>query len=157
MKSYYARFGSGKASTYTGLTPTFTIWNVVGVSAVVAPGITETPAGSGLYRFQWGTTQSIAFELDGGAALPTSDRYVYGAVDPVDRVDEVIGVIGDSFGSTSVDPSTLVGYAARNLEFNEGNANFSKSSGVWDVYSRGSSTLLREKTLSNSTSTAAKV
>lgn len=156
MKDYWLKFGTGDPASFTGLSPTFTIFSLEGITSLVAPGVTETPSGSGFYRFQYGPTLSIIFKADGGAALATGDRYISGALDPIQVVDERIGTVSDSFGSTSVDPATVLGYLRRNIEFQEGNAIFTKSTGIWDIYSRGSSTLLREKQLSNDTTSADK-
>lgn len=156
MKTYYLKFGSGDPSTYTGLSPTLVIFSANGLTSVTAPGITETPVGSGLYSFQYGPTISTVFKADGGAALSSSDRYICAALDPIQAVDEKVGTMNDSYGSTSIDPTTIFGYVKRNLEFNEGNAIFDKSTAVWDIYSRGSSTLLREKTLTNTVTEATK-
>lgn len=210
MKTYYFSFGNISPASFTGLFPTMTIFSALGVTSVAAPGITETPAASGIYRFQYGPTISTVFVVDGGATLSASNRYIVGSVDPIQAVDEqltnvgvtlsaigvslsavsvTVGVIGSSliglgstlnliyqgftslgstlgpvldvlgattssFGTSTVDPGTLFGYVKRLQELLEGNAAFNKQSGIWDMYSRGSTTLLREKTLAN-TSTAA--
>lgn len=195
-KNYIVQFGSGNPTTYAGLTPTFSVFKVVpggatpsGASA--APGITQIPSSTGLYYFTYTPLTAVAFVIDGGAALATSDRYVVNCIDPIQDVDEqltsvgltlsaygstlvalgttavAIGetavgfgattnyfalFIGDtdaSFGSTSVDPTTVVGFLKRAQEATEGNSVFTKTSGVWDVFSRGSSALLFEKTLSD--------
>jgi hypothetical protein len=156
MKDYYCKFGTGDPANYTGLSPTFTIFAAGGVTSITAPGITETPAGSGLYKFTYGPTLSILFKVDGGSVLSGSDRYIIGALDPMQAVDEKIGTTGDSIGSTATDPSTVLGYLRRSQEFMEGNASYAKSTGIWSVYSRGSSTLLTTKTLTNTTTTAGK-
>jgi hypothetical protein len=153
-KTYYLKFGSGSPSSFTGLTPTFTIFSAGGLTSMTPPGITEGPAGSGIYMFQYGTTQSIVFLADGGAALSSTDRYIVGGLDPVQAVDQTIGQPSDSFGTTLTDPTTVLGYCKRTQEFNEGNKTFVKATGIWDIYSRGSSTLLREKTLTNSVTSA---
>jgi hypothetical protein len=150
MKEYYLKFGTGDSANYSGLTPTMTIFALEGVTALIAPGITETPAGTGLYRFLYGTTTSIIFKCDGGAALTSGDRYIYGALDPVQRVDENIGVPTDSYGTTTTDPTTLFGKANRAQEFLEGDQTYVKSTGVWSVKTRGG-TLMQEKTLANNT------
>ena len=62
----------------------------------------------------------------------------------------LIGTTASSYGSTSIDPSTVFGYLKRLQEWNEGNSTFDKSTSLWDVFSRGSSTLLAEKTLVDS-------
>lgn len=157
MKTYWLTFGNGNPATNTGLTPTLTIFaGIDGTTLLTPPGITEIPAASGWYRFQYGTTFNIVFTCDGGAGLATADRYISGVLDPLQVIDQRIGVPEDSFGTTLTDPSTLFGYDKRNLEFQEGNAVFDKTDGTWQVFSRGSSTLLREKTLSNTTAEATK-
>lgn len=60
----------------------------------------------------------------------------------------LIGNTTSSYGSTSVDPGSLFGYAKRAQEVLEGNQNYLKGTGAWSIYSRGSSTLLATKTLS---------
>lgn len=155
-KTYWLKFGSGDPAINSGLSPTFTIFSAMGLTALAAPGITETPASSGLYSFSYAPTLSIVFKIDGGAALASNDRYISSALDPIQSVDEKMGNLTDSFGSTLTDPSSVLGYLKRNLEFQEGNASFNKSTGIWDISSRGSSTLLREKTLTNTTTTASK-
>ena len=62
-----------------------------------------------------------------------------------------IGSTASSFGSTSSDPVDLFGYLKRIIELYEGNETFAKSTGALSMYSRGSSTLLRQKTVTNST------
>ncbi len=153
-KTYYLVFGTGNPSSYTGLTPTLTVFSAAGLTALAAPAIAEGPAGSGVYNFAYGPTLSIVFVADGGAALSATDRYIKGALDPVQAVDQTIGQTTDSFGTTLTDPTTLMGYSKRAQEFNEGNKTYTKSTGIWDIYSRGSSTLLREKALTNSVTSA---
>lgn len=154
--NWYLAFGTGNPAVNTGLSPTFIQFNLDGLTAIPAPGITETPAASGFYRFQYTPTLSVNFLADGGAALSDADRYVKGALDPSMVLSNEIGTLADSIGSTAVDPTTLLGFAKRNQEFEEGNATFDKSTGIWDVYSRGSTTLLAEKTLTNTTAQATK-
>ncbi len=154
-KTYWAAFGSDPRVT-SGQSPTFVIFQTGAGATVAPPAVTEPLAGSGFYAFTYGPTASIVFLLDAGAAVSSSDRYISGALDPIQAVDEKVGTSLDSFGSTSVDPTTIFGYVKRNLEFNEGDATFNKASGAWDISSRGSSTLLREKTLANSTTEVSK-
>lgn len=68
----------------------------------------------------------------------------------------LIGDTTSSYGSTSIDPTTLFGFLKRNQEFWEGNQAYAKASGLMDFYSRGSSTLLVEKTITDSSSTTTK-
>jgi hypothetical protein len=155
-KTYWLRFGTDNPTNKTGLSPTLTTFANYGGSLVTGPAITEVPVGSGLYQFTYGPTVSMIFVCDGGAVLSSGDRYIVGALDPIQAVDEKVGTIADSYGSTSSDPSTVFGYLKRNQEVLEGDAIFTKSTGVWTIYSRGASTVLRIKTLTNTTSQATK-
>lgn len=213
MKTYWLKFGPTSAADYTGLFPTLTIFNSLGITALAAPGITEIPASSGLYRFQYDPTTSIVFQCDGGATLASSIRYINGSLDPSDKCDEDIAILGtslvalsttqiamgatvvfisqsiggvgsttiangntlvaigntvmalngmlgttaSSFGSTVADPETIFGSVKRLQEILEGNATFNKSNGTWDIYSRGSSTLLRSKTLTDGQTSTTKL
>lgn len=157
-KNYLLAFGTGSPATYTGLTPTFTVFNVLpGGGATTPPGITEVPTATGLYYFTHEPVSALAFVVDGGAALNSTVRYISGVLDPIQAVDQTVGTTASSFGNTATDPATLYGYLKRLQEFNEGNATFAKSSGTWDIYSRGSSTMLIEKVLTDSTATTTKV
>lgn len=154
-KDYDLIFGTGNPATKTGLSPTFLVFSNFGGSLIVAPGISECPALSGHYQFTYGPTNAIKFTIDGGSALSDGDRYIVGVLDPIQAVDEKVGTLGDSIGSTAIDPTTLIGYAKRSQEWLEGDAVFTKSTGVWNVSSRGS-TLLATKTLTNTTTSATK-
>jgi hypothetical protein len=156
-KIYYLKFGFGNPNVYTGLFPTLTVFSAQGLTALTAPGITELPAGTGLYQFSYFATQSIVFVADAGSSIASSFyRYLSGTLDPIQAVDQQLGFNTDSFGSTSIDPSTLYGLAKRVLENLEGDATFTKSTGVWAISNRGSSTLLRTKTLTNTTTSSGK-
>lgn len=157
MKLYGLRFGSGDPATNTGLTPTFTVFALQGLTAITAPGVTETPAGSGLYSFLYDPTLPIKFVVDGGAVLSASDRYIVGLLDPLQIVDERLGISNDSVGSTNLaSVSSIFGFLSRVVGWLEGNAIFTKSNATWQVYSKGSSTLLMQKTLTNDTTQSTK-
>ncbi len=227
-KTYTLQFGSGDPRVFTGLNATFLIFaNASSGATVTPPSITELFAGTGIYKFTWGTTTPIAFLADAATTSPgTAGRYVSGSLDPADRADEygttmialgttligygvtglaigttglgfgqsavasgitavglgntavatallilaqgssgnaigtsilsLIGTTGDSFGSTSVDPTTLFGFLKRSQEFWEGNQTYTKATGLLDFYSRGSSTLLVEKTIADTASSTTK-
>ena len=70
---------------------------------------------------------------------------------PIDSVDITLGYTGSSIGSTSVDPGDIFGHAKRSQEWLSGSQTFIKSSGQWAIFSRGASTQLGLKTLTNST------
>lgn len=149
-KTYTLQFGDGDPAVNTGLSPTFVIFQLLGGSTLAPPSITE-PDSDGIYQFTYGPTLPIKFKIDGGAGLAAADRYITDQLDPIQAVDQVIGSVDSSFGSTSADPTTVMGHLKRNQEFNEGDATYVKSTGKWQISSRGASTLLQEKTLSNST------
>lgn len=153
-KIYYLKFGSGDPAPYSGLFPTFTIFSAQGLTAIAAPGVTELPAGSGLYQFLYGATQAVIFKADGGSALSAGDRYISATLDPIQAVDQQLGFSTDSFGSTAADPATFWGFMKRFLEHFEGDKTFTKSTGIWQLFNRGSSTLLRTKTMSNTTTSS---
>lgn len=160
-KLFYFTFGNGaqNPNVYTGLHPTFILFSQNGNTPLAAPSISELTVGSGLYGFTAGTTASIALIIDGGATLSTlsstsSFRYIRDAIDPILAVDQSVGYNTDSFGSTAADPATLFGQAKRNQEFNEGDKYFTKSTALWNIYNRGTTTLLIEKILTNTTTSA---
>lgn len=155
-KSYWIKFGGGDSRPYTGLTPTFVIFNTQGGTALISPPVAEAGIGTGFYTFTYGTTQPISFLADGGSALSATDRYVPGVLDPIQAVDQQVGYVTDSFGSTLIDPTTIFGYVRRIQELFEGDGIFSKATAIWQIFSRGSSTLLRTKSLTNNTTSAGK-
>jgi hypothetical protein len=63
-----------------------------------------------------------------------------------------IGSAGSTFGGAASDPVDLFGYMKRIQENLEGNSSFTKGSGAWQIYSRGSSVLLTTKTVANGVS-----
>lgn len=161
MKTYWLKVGDSSIApaTYTGLSPTMSVFVNNGGSNVVGPTISELPAGSGVYQFSYGPTVGMFFSVDWGVGIPSAYRYTIGSLDPIQAVDERVGGIlnnNDSIGTTAIDPSTLVGFVKRLQELLEGDATFEKSTGIWSIYSRGASTLLRTKTLTNNTTEADK-
>lgn len=153
-KTYYITFGSTDPRIYSGLAPTLIIFADQNGNPLAAPAITEPLAGSGYYKFVSEPTLSIFFLADAGGTVVASDRYIKGALDPIQAVDEKVGTLSDSYGATNIDPSTVIGYLKRAQEFFEGNKIFTKSTAIWDIYSRGSSTLLVEKQLTNTITSA---
>jgi len=160
MSKWYGSVFVGTSSdpaANTGLSPTLVLfWDTANGTSLTPPGITEMPSGSGFYMFNYGPTVAIQFKMDGGAGLADTERYASGILDPIQIVDQRIGTVDDSYGTTATDPTTVMGYLKRDQEFNEGDAVFTKSTGIWDVYSRGSSTLLMEKTLTNNSTQSTK-
>lgn len=156
MKYFALRFGSGNPGSFTGLSPTMSLFvSLPGASVIVGPTISEIVAGSGLYQFAYEPTLPIAFICDGGASLNSSDRFITGVLDPIQAVDEKVGYNTDSIGSTAVDPTTIFGFVMRLLENAEGNGYFDKTLSQWSIETRGG-TLLRLKSIANTTGNVSK-
>lgn len=109
-KFYSLQFGSGDPRPLTGLAPTFLIFVRLTDGATIAPpAITESLTSSGMYQFTFGTTQPISFLADAATTSPgTAGRYVFGQIDPADRIDEIgttiiaLGVSGIAQGNTAI-------------------------------------------------------
>lgn len=109
MKTYILRFGFGDPRTYTGLAPTMLIFADNAGATIAPPAITEALAGSGIYKFSYGTTVPISFLADAATTSPgPQGRYVVGSLDPADRADEygttlvAIGTTNVALGITAV-------------------------------------------------------
>jgi len=155
-KTFWLAFGTGNGASFSGLTPSLILFQTENGGTLTPPGITERITGTGAYQFAYDTTLSIFFRADAGAAVTAASRFIEGVLDPIQAVDQKVGFTTDSIGTTLVDPTTILGYVKRLQEFCEGNATFAKSTGLWTISSRGSSTTLATKTLTNSSSTATK-
>lgn len=200
-KTYFFTFGSGNPSTLTGLSPTFTVFRTT-AGVTTPPSISELST-TGIYTFGYdlsGVTVPIAFVIDGATTgLQTNTRYVVNALDPLQVIDQrlglasdaigsttmfgfiknvntsssavisAVGSLSDSFGSTLTDPTSVFGYLKRAQEFMEGDSVITKTSGQWQIWSRGntyvlgattyagSSTMLTLKTVSDNGTTVNKV
>ncbi len=109
MKTYILRFGFGDPRTYTGLAPTMLIFADNAGATIAPPAITEALTGSGIYKFDYGTTVPISFLADAATTSPgPQGRYVVGSIDPADRADEygttlvAIGTTNVALGTTNV-------------------------------------------------------
>lgn len=128
-------------STLTGMGSTiFGIGNTVGAIGVTFTGFNATFAGQAVTLVAIGNT--VASIASFGATFTA-----FGSL---------MGDTTSSFGSTSADPTTVFGFLKRAQEISEGNETYTKATGILDMFSRGSSTLLREKTISDSTSSTTK-
>jgi hypothetical protein len=88
-QSYFLRFGSGQPSVNSGLSPTFIAFVKADGTSTAPPSISAVGTSLGIYTFSYGVTQSIAFVVDGATTgLANSDRYIFGAIDPSDRISE---------------------------------------------------------------------
>lgn len=87
-KVYYARFGTGNPGTYTGLSPTFLVFQQSNGTGVTKPSIAEVGSGTGIYGFTATPSFSISFIMDGATTgLLSGVRYVTGSLDPADEID----------------------------------------------------------------------
>lgn len=117
-------------------------------TTTVALGITSVAYG--VVNMGLGTT-AVALGIT-AVAIGTS---IYADIGST-PINGLIGGLGSTFGGSSTDPIDLFGYIKRIQEILEGNQNYTKGTGNWDIYSRGSSTLLRTKTIANGVSAVIK-
>lgn len=68
----------------------------------------------------------------------------------------LVGDTTSSYGTNSADPTTIFGFLKRAQETREGNETYTKASGLLDIYSRGSSQLMIEKTIADSSTSTTK-
>ena len=149
-------FGSGDSRLFSGLTPTFVIFVTEGGTAMTAPPIVEIGSGTGLYYFTYepSPTFTIFFQADGGSSV-VDGRWIKGSLDPIVAVDQKIGFAQDSYGST-VGATSIFGLAKRINELWQADATFSKTTGTWNQFAKGTSTLLFSKILTNTTGSVTK-
>lgn len=83
-------------------------------------------------------------------ALGTS-LYAFGVTNSA-----LVGNTSSSFGTDSVDPTTIFGFLKRAQETREGDETYTKSSGALTISSRGSSQLLATKSISDTTTETTK-
>ena len=102
-----------------------------------------------------GTLNAIGTTIFGiGATVAGMGNTLSGIGSTLGGSSGIVALLGDtssSFGSTSVDPTTVFGFLKRSQEMAEGNRTYTKATGLLDYYNRGSSTLLREKTITDAT------
>lgn len=156
---YGLAFGSGDCRNFSGLTPTFVLFVTEGGSMLTPPAVTEVGGTTGLYYFTYtpSATYTIFFQADGGAAITDASlRYVKGTLDPIASVDQYLGFSADSYGTTAA-PASVFGFVKRINELWQADGTFSKTTGTWNQYAKGTSTLLFQKTFANSTSSVTKV
>ena len=98
-RDYWFAFGN-RPSANTGLAPTFITFVNGSGQTIAPPSITETFAGTGLYKVSYNATQTIAFVLDGATTgLQTSDRYIFGVFDPADKFSTTLTAMGVTLGA----------------------------------------------------------
>ncbi len=85
---YGAAFSNTIPSTYPSLAPTFiTFKKMADGSDLGKPAITQLST-TGIYQFTYSASFSVYFLLDAITVNSTADRYVYGILDPIQRVDQ---------------------------------------------------------------------
>jgi len=98
-------FSRENPSTYPSLAPTFLTFKAIPSNTdVTPPGITQLP-GTGLYYFLYGATTPTYFLLDGITTAVSSDRYVFGVLDPLYNINTDVsnlGVTVTSIGNTAI-------------------------------------------------------
>ena len=95
---YAVAFSQTDPRTYPSLAPTFLTFKKISDGSDITPPSIAQMSTSGLYFFTYTASFSVYFLLDGITVNSTSDRYVYGVLDPVHQVDKQLA----EFGSTMV-------------------------------------------------------
>lgn len=183
MKNYSVAFGSGNPQQYSGMTPTLLVFfNLASGLTLPGPTFTEGLTGSGIYTFQYGATTPIAFIAYSVTTSPGSvGSYVSGQIDPADRSDEygtsilavglsnyalmganislsvIVGTTASTIGGISALPGDLFGYMMRLEQLFSGQQQFTKGIGQLQLYDRTGSTLLVQRTITNSASLVTKI
>lgn len=108
MATYFAvAFNSSNPSSYPSLAPTFiTFKRLIDQTNVTPPGITQLGT-TGVYYFLYGVTTPTYFLLDGITTSTSSDRYVYGILDPVQQVDIPISFLQAQATTLSAQNNTI--------------------------------------------------
>lgn len=115
-------------------------------TTLVATGGTLVAIGNSLSVLSVGSTLNAL-----GSTLSAIGSSLSGIGSTITQFATYLGTTSSTFGTTATDPATMFGYLKRIQENLEGNSTFTKATGVFDIYSRGSSTLLIEKTIAQST------
>lgn len=157
VKNYYLAFGTGNPADNSGLAPSFIAFTSA-AGSTTAPSISEI-ASTGIYYFQYEVAEggNVAFVADGATTgLADGDRYIFGALDILDRFDQFFGASTDAIGDSATDPTTFFGFLKRFQELLEGDSSYAKSTGVLTMLDRTGATTLASKTIAESASTVSK-
>ncbi len=141
----------------------------LGISQI-AQGVTLTAIGTSLLAQGVTLTAAINFgatviagQVNMGVTLVAigNTSFAFGTTNvaigtSLNTLFSFIGSTASSFGTTLIDPVDLFGFLKRAQEVAEGNNTYTKATGVLDISSRGSSTLLREKTISDTSTQTTK-
>jgi len=156
---FFVIFTAGNPQEFAGLSPTFITFLPSDGSSLGPPPIAEVGTSTGFYGFTFApsATFSICFTVDGGVSVvgDEASRYITGVLDPIAAVDKELGFSADSYGST-IQAVTVFGQVKRSVELTQASELFDKTTGVWTKYAAGTSTVLMEKTLTNSISSTTK-
>lgn len=117
---------------------------------------TTTGLGTTLTALNVNVTNNATYIANAGATLVATGATLSAVAATLATMSELMGSTQSSFGSTNVDPLTLFGYMRRLQEIAEGNQVYTKATGLFALYSRGSgtTTMLRQLTVTdNVTST----
>lgn len=147
-------FNTTDPRTYPSLAPTFLTFKRMSDGADISPPAISQLSTTGIYQFSFNVTTPHYFLLDGITVNATTDRYVFGVLDPVHQVDNqlnilsttlaainstlvALGTTGNALGTTNVAiGTTLTGYGASNYAF--GNTNFALNTTIFGLVSLNS-------------------
>jgi hypothetical protein len=130
---YAVAFSQTDPRTYPSLAPTFLTFKKISDGSDISPPTIAQMSTSGLYFFTYTASFSVYFLLDGVTVNASSDRYVYGVLDPVHQVDKQLAELSSTLsgynntlaalGTTSVALGTSM-VALGTSNFAWGNSNY---------------------------------
>jgi hypothetical protein len=102
---YGVAFSGTNPSSYPSLAPTFITFKKMSDGSDVTPPTIAQVSTTGIYSFTFTPSFSVYFLLDGITVSQSTDRYVYGVLDPVQKTDIQIAEMGSTLAAIN---STLV-------------------------------------------------
>lgn len=123
---YAVAFNQTDPRTYPSLAPSFVTFKRISDNLDISPPSISQLATTGLYFFTYTASFSVYFLLDGITVNSTSDRYVYGVLDPVHQVDKQLAELSSTLAAYN---NTLAALGTTNValgtsNFAWGNSNF---------------------------------
>jgi len=125
---YAVAFNQTDPRTYPSLAPSFVTFKRISDNFDISPPAISQLSTTGLYFFTYTASFSVYFLLDGVTVNTTSDRYVYGVLDPVHQVDKQIAELSSTLAAYN---STLFALGTTNIAIGTSNIALGTSNYAW--------------------------
>lgn len=99
---YGVAFSNTDPRNYPSLAPTFLTFKKIADGSDITPPAISQVSTTGIYTFTYSASFSVYFLLDGITISPSTDRYIFGILDPVHRVDQQLSEYTTTFTAVSV-------------------------------------------------------